>query len=307
MDIFNLGVDTGQNLVDTLTGQAVEISDLLKARSSSPLGHNFPVSFSVQSGTRLQRPPLPSGDKVESLDTLVGQKVRPVALPDIPNPCAQFDLPAVEGLDVESRDVRVSFSGNELGERADVHDESVSVVHGMYNSGRIHQPPREIQRFQFFVYGGGKGSRMGDNDHEFEDQIFDFVKFLENLSDQDRRRLDNVMATFQEEIIAAQTSSESKELLFAGASGRHVVKCLHFPLEVLGEDGPVILPSANEQVILAAVSDEFITKKVAEYTERFPDPLARERRWEIYLNSLAIKIVETHEDQQSFDWQEIFN
>jgi len=307
VDIFNLRIHSGQNLVDTLTGQSVVVGDLLKARSSSPLGNNFPVSVRVLPRARLQRSPLPSGDEVESLDALVGQEVRPVALPNVTNPDAEFDFPAVEGLDVESRDVRVSFSGDELGERADVHDESVSVVHGMYNSGGDHQPPKQIQIFHFYLYGGGKGSRMGDSDSEFEEQIFDFVKFLENLSDQDRRRLDHVMATFQEEIMAAQTSGESKELLFAGASGRYVVKCLHFPLEVLGDDGPVILPSANEQVILAAVSDEFITKKVAEYTERFPDPLARERRWEIYLNSLAIHIVETHEDQQSFDWQEIFN
>lgn len=148
---------------------------------------------------------------------------------------------------------------------------------------------------------------MSDSNEEFEEQIFDFVDFLKNLPAAERVRLDNVMATFQEEILAAQNSAESAEMLFAGASGRTVVKCLHFPREVLGADGPVILPSANPDVILGAVSDEFITNKVAEYTERFPDALARERRWEIYCNSLAIKIVEAAADEQQFDWDEILD
>lgn len=85
MDIFNLGVHAGQNLVDTLTGQSVVVGDLLKARSSSPLGNNFPVSVRVLPRARLQRSPLPSGDEVESLDALVGQEVRPVALPNVTN------------------------------------------------------------------------------------------------------------------------------------------------------------------------------------------------------------------------------
>lgn len=105
----------------------------------------------------------------------------------------------------------------------------------------------------------------------------------------DINKIRDVVATLAEEI-HAEDEDEDSPLLFCGSDGKRVIKCLHFPEDVLGAAGPVLLPSAKPNVILAAYSDEFLHVKVEEIEYWYPDRNERDQQWELYLNGLGIEI-----------------
>ena len=142
---------------------------------------------------------------------------------------------------------------------------------------------------------------MTDENQEWPTEQ-DMVAYLMSLPADAQAKLANIMETWKTEMLAA-TDHEQAELLFCGADGEKVIKCLHYRADVLGgEEGPILLPSSNPKVVVGAVSDELIIRKVAEYNELYPDPLTRERRWEMYLNSLAVRIAEL--DYETRGWDE---
>jgi hypothetical protein len=125
--------------------------------------------------------------------------------------------------------------------------------------------------------------------------------YLLSLPPEIQAKLAGVMELWKTEMLSP-SGSEEKEILFCGADGEKIIKCLHFPAEVLDyEDGPVLLPSANKKVVIGAVSDEMVVRKVAEYNELYPDALVRERRWEMYLNGIAVEIAEMDHAQRGWD------
>lgn len=148
----------GNDLVDPLPGQSVDIGDLLEATPRSPFFQDPLVSLVLRLRARLQRTPLPSGDQAQSLEPFVGKKALPISLPHVTDPGTELDFLPIEDLDVNSRDVWVAFSIHELCQGTDVHDESVSIVHVDYNSSGENQ---KLQRKQNVLlsprYGGGKG------------------------------------------------------------------------------------------------------------------------------------------------------
>ena len=148
----------GDDLMDPLSGQPVDIGDLLKATPRSALLKDPLVSFVLRLRARLQRTPLPSGDQAQRLDPLIGEEALPVPLADVTNPRAKFDFLPIEDLDVDRRDVRVAFSVHELRQSGDVHDESVAIVHVNYNSCGENQMLQRKQNVRLSPrYGGGKG------------------------------------------------------------------------------------------------------------------------------------------------------
>ena len=99
------------------------------------------------------------------------------------------------------------------------------------------------------------------------------------------------------------TIHKEQDVLFCGSNGQNVVKCLHYDRSVLnGEDGPVIFPSANPLVLLAAYSNEYIERKVAEYRNLFNDPELIEAEWQLFLNTLAEDIAAAH-PEETVNWE----
>jgi len=103
------------------------------------------------------------------------------------------------------------------------------------------------------------------------------------------------------ELFEAGRGREAQELLFAGNVGTRIVKCLHFPYDVLGDFGPMLLLSANPEVVLGVVSDELISDKIVDMllglcsptdlsynqVEQYKDPDLLVTEWQNYLKSLA--------------------
>jgi hypothetical protein len=139
-----------------------------------------------------------------------------------------------------------------------------------------------------------------EDDFEFPTPA-DLISWISSLSAEEQRRVMEFANLISSELMAAGSGGEEKELLFAGNVGSKIIKCLHFPFEVLGEDGPLVLPSSNPKVILGAVSDELVYRKVAEYTDRYNDDFTRSQQWELYLHGVAAEIVEMSENTE-VDW-----
>lgn len=133
----------------------------------------------------------------------------------------------------------------------------------------------------------------------------ELLRQLAEMPEETREKIANVLELLQTELMYS-AQKETKELLFCGADAGRVVKCLHFPAEVLDyPDGPVLLPSSNPKVILGAVTDELIHRKISEYASRYDDLEEREARWEIYLNSVAIQIAELHDAEGGWDFNDL--
>lgn len=139
-------------------------------------------------------------------------------------------------------------------------------------------------------------------DEMFEfDSPEDLLHWIASLSPEEQQRIMEFANLLGSELISAGSGGEEKELLFAGNAGSKVVKCLHYPVEVLGCEGPILLPSSNSKVILGAVADELVYRKIAEYTDRYADDFTRAKYWEMYLHGVAAEIVELSENDTT-DW-----
>ena len=91
------------------------------------------------------------------------------------------------------------------------------------------------------------------------DQI---MRFLESLPGPETTKLKDLMDKLAEQMI--ETQGDGNDVLFCGSDGKTIIKAVHYPRSVLNQDGPVILPSADNKVILAAFSDEFVQENLDE-------------------------------------------
>jgi hypothetical protein len=135
---------------------------------------------------------------------------------------------------------------------------------------------------------------------EIEELRDEILRFLMALPGGQTLKLKDLMERLSTEMV--ETTNNGTDVLFCGSDGKTVIKAVHFPRSVLGEDGPVILPSADPKVILAAFSDEFVQGNLDEVRNVFADLEVREHQWEQFLNSLAAKVSRKHAETEEFDW-----
>lgn len=143
----------------------------------------------------------------------------------------------------------------------------------------------------------------GYRDEDFED-LEEFANFVSGLDGDDRKSLEELLSTLSSEL--TEQMSPPPDLLFIGSDGKRVVKGLHYPREVLGEDGPVILPSASEFVILGAYSDEFIRDEANDIAGQFFDNDERETAWHSLMADYAYSIAKKFDDNPPEDYSRFF-
>lgn len=138
---------------------------------------------------------------------------------------------------------------------------------------------------------------------DFED-LEEFARFAATLDDSERKTLDELLSSLAGEL--AEQMTPPGDLLFVGSDGKRVVKGLHYPREVLGEDGPVILPSASHFVILGAYSDEFIQREADDIAGLFDDNDEREDAWQRLMAEYAYSISKKFDDNPPADYSQLF-
>ena len=132
---------------------------------------------------------------------------------------------------------------------------------------------------------------------ELKEQI---LSYLMAMPSHETEKLKGLMDKLAEQMI--ETQKDGNDVLFCGSDGQTIIKAVHYPRSVLQEDGPVILPSADSKVILAAFADEFVQGNLDEVRNVFQDPEVREHQWEQFLNSLAVKVSRKNAETPDFDW-----
>lgn len=126
------------------------------------------------------------------------------------------------------------------------------------------------------------------------------LSYLMAMPSHETEKLKGLMDKLAEQMV--ETQKDGNDVLFCGSDGNTIIKAVHYPRSVLQEDGPVILPSADNTVILAAFSDEYVQGSLDEVRNVFQDPEVREHQWEQFLNSLAIKVSRKNAETPTFDW-----
>jgi hypothetical protein len=131
----------------------------------------------------------------------------------------------------------------------------------------------------------------------------ELLRFLGNLSKESVAAISSVLNVLIGEV--KRIVHGEQDVLFCSSNGVSVIKCLHYDRSMLdGEDGPVIFPSSNPMVLLAAYSNEYIEGKVAEYRNIYSDPELVESQWQVFLNSLAEDIVAQHPGEEP-NWESL--
>lgn len=141
---------------------------------------------------------------------------------------------------------------------------------------------------------------MNENPNEIRQRL---MEHLQSLPPDEVLKLQGILNLLVSEMTETQVTEH--DVLFCGSNGKTIIKALHFPREVLGTDGPVILPSGTQHVLLAAYSNEFIQRNVDATRNIFPDPEVCEVQWEMFLNSLAEEIAEKHDEDYRDEFDEI--
>jgi hypothetical protein len=143
-----------------------------------------------------------------------------------------------------------------------------------------------------------------DDDNDAFEDIAKFAEFTAKMSDDERKTLSELLSSLAGELVEQMTPP--KDLLFVGSDGIRLVKCLHYPREVLGEDGPVIFPSASEFVILGALSDEFIQRDADEIAGLFDDLEERDDAWHHLMTDYALTISKKFDNNPPEDYSNFF-
>lgn len=143
-------------------------------------------------------------------------------------------------------------------------------------------------------YGGGKDREMFDDD--------DFIEYIGRLPEEKRDYISDLFRT----VASSSDEIAPSDLLFVGSDGHRVVKCFHYPIEVLGENGPVMMPSANKNIILAAFSDEFIQTRADDIQFIFEDKETANDAWTDFMLECATEVVGVHDTAPPEDFEVLF-
>jgi len=143
-----------------------------------------------------------------------------------------------------------------------------------------------------------------DDDFDDFDDLTEFAEFAARLNDDEKKTLAELLGSLAGELV--EQMAPPKDLLFVGSDGHRVVKCLHYPRNVLGEDGPVILTSASQFVILGAISDEFIQHDADEIAGLYDDLEERDDAWQQLMTDYASCISKKFDDNPPEDYSYFF-
>jgi hypothetical protein len=98
---------------------------------------------------------------------------------------------------------------------------------------------------------------------------------------------DEVAAAMLEEL--EETEQREHNVMFVSTDGHYAVKAIHVPESSINNvNGPVLFPSSNPNVILAAFSKEYIQEQV-DYIEQLT-PGLQDEAWVEFLECLNDKI-----------------
>jgi acetone carboxylase gamma subunit len=141
----------------------------------------------------------------------------------------------------------------------------------------------------------------------FEDLPADeeIMEFLENLPPELSEQIQAVIQALIGELIL--TPNKEHDVVFCGSNGKNIIKCVHYDRAVLGDDGPIILPSANPLVTLAAISTQKVNDTVSEYKNIYPDPEVCESHWQAFLDSTANDIAHMAETSSPARWEQLLD
>jgi hypothetical protein len=143
--------------------------------------------------------------------------------------------------------------------------------------------------------GGGKDREM------FEDE--EFIDFVGRLPEEQREYISDLFRA----LASSNDEVTPTDLLFVGSDGSRVVKCFHYPFKALGEDGPVIMPSANENIILAAFSDEFIQTRADDIQDIFDDMDMANEAWTQFMQECAVEVVDIYDTAPPENFEVLFD
>jgi hypothetical protein len=148
---------------------------------------------------------------------------------------------------------------------------------------------------EFYQYLAGlKGSDSPDipsiGDHTVG-EVLGVLGFLASMEPGERERLRELFQQMSDEMPRPPDLHEPtdvlSDLLFVGTDGRRVVKGFHYSREVLGQDGPVILPSSSEFVIMGAFADEFVQETAHEIESSWDTYEEQSNAWEMQMADFA--------------------
>ena len=137
---------------------------------------------------------------------------------------------------------------------------------------------------------------------DFEDAQ-DLMDYINSLPENQKNKLHELLSALILELHTATTSD--KDVVFCGSNGEKVIKCISTGLDGLGENGPVILPSSNETVILFAVANEYLEQEVDSLRNIYTDPELLEQEWQKFLDDLARRAAELHGNIETPVWEDL--
>jgi hypothetical protein len=133
----------------------------------------------------------------------------------------------------------------------------------------------------------------------------EIVEFLDNLPPELAEQLQILIQQLISELLL--TPTKEHDVVFCGSNGKNIIKCVHYDRNVLGDDGPVILPSANPLVTLAAISTQKVNEVVTEYKNIYPDPAVCESHWQSFLDNTASDIAHMAETRSPARWEQLLD
>lgn len=131
----------------------------------------------------------------------------------------------------------------------------------------------------------------------------DFINFISRLPEQQKDYISDMF----EAMASSADEVTPTDLLFVGSDGERVVKCFHYPIKALGDDGPVIFPSSNKNIILAAFSDEFIQTRADDIQDIFADMDMANDAWNQFMQECAVEVVDTYDATPPQDFEVLFD
>ncbi len=141
-----------------------------------------------------------------------------------------------------------------------------------------------------------------DDFNDFDDEQ-DLMDYINSLPENQRNKLHELLTALITELHS--TTTTDKDVVFCGSNGEKVIKCISTGIDGLGENGPVILPSSNETVILFAVANEYLEEEVDSLRNIYTDPELLEQEWQKFLDDLAWRAAELHKNTETPVWEDL--
>lgn len=130
--------------------------------------------------------------------------------------------------------------------------------------------------------------------------FWDLLKYISSMTPDEKNKLKENLEQMSLDLSLRSENVEKTEvpsdLLFIGSDGRRVVKGLHYSREVLGGDGPVILPVSSPTMIVGAYSDEFVQSDAEEISEQYHTYEEQSEAWERRMTLYAMRIAQRYDE-----------